>query len=113
MGHHFIPRNRKIGPVNRQVKLPQLISESRFNVLKPPGMSRGDFYELHYKVDPSFKSARLPREVGTRSWEGKPIGLEKYGRAGKLWYGSPRELKAAATAFGAGAADWYLGEEDE
>ena len=114
MGHHFIPRKRKSGIVNRQVKLPQLISESRFNVLKPPGMSRGDFYELHYKVDRSFNSARLPRKVGTRSWRGKPIGLERHGQAGRWWYGSPRELKAAAAApFGAGAAYWYLGEEDE
>lgn len=101
---------------NRQPtgEAPATDQQSRFNVLKPPGMSRGDFYELHYKVDPSFYSARLPRKVGTGGWLGKDIGLQRHEQTGRLWYGSPRELKAAAAApVGAGAAFWYLGEEDE
>jgi hypothetical protein len=85
MGHHFGPRRRN---------LPSAYSESVFNVLKPKGMTRGDFYELHYHVDPLFNHARLPARLGGGSWRGKDLGFEKYGLPGRIWYGSPAPLKA-------------------
>ena len=101
MGHHFLRRNWG---------LPQTITDSSFSILKPSGISRGDFYELHYKVDPTFYGAAFPRSVGG-SWNGTAIGLEKYGFLGQMWYGSPTPLKimvgGAAGAGGIGAY-WYL-----
>jgi hypothetical protein len=91
MGHHFIPR---------RAKLPESYSDSVFNVLKPDGVSRGDFYELHYKVDPKYHGGRVVRGEG---WSGKKLGLEEYGLAGRLWHGSPPPLKARVGGLGAGA----------
>lgn len=105
MGHHFVPRRSG---------LPSFISDSPFNVLKPRDISRGDFYELHYKVDPHFNGTGLPPRFGGGSWSGKSLGLEKYGPVGRLWYGSPTPLKltAGAAAAGAGAGAYEYNEND-
>jgi len=91
LGHHFIPRRKG---------LPKSYSDSVFNVLKPEGISRGDFYELHYKVDPSYKGGGVIRGEG---WSGKKLGLEEYGLAGRLWHGSPSPLKARVGGLGGSA----------
>ena len=104
MGHHFIPR---------RVGLPTAISDSSFNVLKPSGISRGDLYELHYKVDPYFFGARFPKSVGG-SWSGNSLGLQKYGSFGQIWYGSPTQLRVTVGGLGAtgvGGAYYYSGDE--
>ena len=85
MGHHFAPR---------RWGLPETYSESEFNVLKPEGITRGDFYELHYKVDPSFSHTGMPRGFDMKSWQGEALGLNKYGLPGRIWHGSPAPLKA-------------------
>lgn len=95
MGHHFVPRNGM-----KPIQLPQGLSDSPFNVLNPTGMSRGDFYELHYKVDPDFHGTRLGAAAGGRGWSGKKIGLQKYGPWASLWHGSPAPLNATAGAAG-------------
>ena len=94
LGHHFGPQ---------RWGLPPAYSESVFNVLKPGGISRGDFYELHYRVDPSFHGAPLPPRLGGGSWRGKALGLEKYGPGGQIWHGSPGPLKARVGGLAAGA----------
>lgn len=101
MGHHFF---------RREWDLPEVITESPLSILKPSGISRGDFYELHYKVDPTFYGARFPSSIGG-SWSGRSLGLQKYGTVGRLWYGSPAPLKVtvgASAAAGGGAAYWYF-----
>ena len=94
-GHHAFPLRRELPIIGRH-KLPDRFMNSPFNVLKPKGITRGDFYELHYKVDPSFNVARLPARFGGDAWSGEKIGLQKYGQIGRLWYGTPTQLKAAA-----------------
>jgi hypothetical protein len=104
MGHHFIPR---------RAGLPSVISDSPLNVLKPNGISRGEFYELHYKVDPYVFGTRFPNSVGG-AWQGRSLGLQKYGGLGQAWYGSPTALKVTVggvTAAGAGGSYYYLGED--
>jgi hypothetical protein len=95
MGHHFVPLS-----VAAKRGLPKAFTESSFNVLKPNNISRGDFYELHYRVDPRFHVARLPKKVGGGLWSGDDLGIPKYGLLGRLWYGSPAPLNAAYGAAG-------------
>lgn len=94
MGHHF---------AGRRLKLPERFSESEFNVLKPPGMTRGDFYELHFKVDPHFYGAALRPKAAGEHWRGKALGLERHPPAGRIWHGSPMPLKARAIGLTSGA----------
>ncbi|HEY0650066.1 hypothetical protein [Phenylobacterium sp.] len=102
MGHHFVPR---------RAGLPESYSDSVFNVLKPEGISRGDFYELHYKVDPRFKGGRVVRGEG---WSGRKLGLEEYGLAGRIWHGSPAPLKARVGGVGASAGTaMHLADREE
>jgi hypothetical protein len=109
MGHHFWPRRGiDIPGIQNKVKLPQFMSEGPLN-LKKPGISRGDFYELHYKVDPRFYNANLPRRVGGGTWTGSRLGYDKYGQFGRIWYGSPDALKV--TVGGAAATPGLLGYE--
>ena len=91
MGHHFGPR---------RFGLPESYSDSVFNVLKPEGISRGDFYELHYKVDPRYHGGPVVRGEG---WSGRRLNQERYGLAGQLWHGSPAPLKARVGGLGAAA----------
>jgi hypothetical protein len=92
MGHHYGPR---------RLGLPSNYSDSVFNVLKPEGITRGDMYELHFKVDPQFNHAPLPAKLGLKSWNGKALGLKKYGLPGRMWHGSPAPLKARVGGLGA------------
>jgi hypothetical protein len=112
MGHHFYPRGAKlpkaIGGVplpkslaGRPMPLPRVLSDSPFNVLKPRGISRGDMYEKHYKVDTKFNSARLPRHLG-KSWRGAALGIQKYGPVGRIVHGAPPALKQAVSGAGGG-----------
>jgi hypothetical protein len=117
MGSHFYPRGAKlperIGTVplpkflaGRPMPLPKAISDSRFNVLKPSGISRGDMYEMHFQVDPRFNVARLPPRLG-KSWRGKALGIEKHGPIGRIVHGAPTALKQTVGG-GAGGAGGVL-----
>jgi hypothetical protein len=109
MGSHFIPRRTKMPDFLGGGLLPKSYSDSVFNVLKPEGISRGDFYELHYKVDPSFHGIGVRGE----SWSGEKLGLQKYGQAGRIWHGSPPPLKARVGGLGASAGTMMYRPEDE
>jgi hypothetical protein len=95
MGHHFLKRavvKKTPAPLKPVV---QSISESRFSVLKPKGMSRGDFYRLHYEVDPDYWGGKAGKEFGGVRWSGKKLGWQKHGLLGQVVNGSPPPLKAA------------------
>lgn len=109
MGHHYVARSskfpEKVGPLPLPKaivgqKLPKWFIESPFNVLEPRNISRGDFYELHYEVDPQFHYANLRNYKRTGGWSGDDLGLEKYQGLDRVWYGAPAPLK---TAVGGGA----------
>jgi len=85
MGSHFIPRDTKLPDVLSGGPLPKSYSDGVFNVLKPEGISRGDFYELHYRVDPRFHGTGVRGEP----WSGNALGLERHGLVGRIWHGSP------------------------
>lgn len=104
MGHHYGPR---------RMALPRSYSESVFNRLKPEGITRGDMYELHYKVDPEFKGTGFPARVGGGGWSGAGLGLKEYGLAGRIWHGSPAPLKARVGGLGGAAGAVAHGMMDE
>jgi hypothetical protein len=104
-GHHSpIPRRFKYPKTILNVPLPKsligkpvlprVLSDSPFNVLKPDNISRGGFYELHFKVDPEMDIARLPSRFGG-AWNGNALGLQKFGLLGRVWNGSPAALNSA------------------
>ena len=94
MGHHVLPR---------RWHLPTWIQENPLNILKPAGISRGRFYELHFKVDKLSNVNRL----GARGvWNGKAIGLTKAGPVGYIWHVVPGQTAATTSAIGHGAAYW-------
>jgi hypothetical protein len=100
MGHHYYPRRDPLPPILGGGPVPKFISDSPFNVLKPRGMDTGEFYELHYKVDPHFKSANFGRDAGGGVWKGKDLGLKKYGTLGNVWYGAPHALRQVIGTIG-------------
>ena len=106
MGHHF---------VGRRYGLPDVLSESPLNVMKPDGISIGQFYERHFMADPYFYGTKFPNSIAG-SWSGSALGLQKPGLMGRLWYGSPDALKvtagAGAAAGGAGLY-WWLSSDDK
>lgn len=96
-GHHSIlPQRATLPDWLGGGPIPKSILDSPFNVLKPPGMTQGDFYELHYKVDPEAKGFRL-RGGG---WSGKKVGLAKYGLPQRIWQGTPNATKRAIAGGG-------------
>lgn len=98
MGHHYIPRRGIFG-----LQLPKVLSDSPFNVLKPPGISRGDMYDLHYEVDPKFHGARLADDVG-QHWSGKKLGLKKDHPMVQVVRGAPTALKRTVSGAAGGVA---------
>jgi RHS repeat-associated protein len=99
MGEHFLPRRWA-----RNWGVPEFVIENRFNILKPEGISRGRFYELHYLVDEHANQFRLPQSVGGGMWRGSRLGLDKFGPANKVLYGTALELKLTAGGVFAGSA---------
>lgn len=84
-GHHVAAR---------RWGLPDFITENPLFQLKPRGISRGDFYQLHFENDPKFFGARFPKDVGG-SWRGKTdLRLQKNGPMGQFWNGTPSSLKS-------------------
>lgn len=103
MASHYIPRRTRFPESFGGGPLPKKYMDGPFNRLAPPGISRGDMYELHYTVDPKFSAARLPKDVGGGAWRGGEVGLERYSQPGRLWHGAPAPLKARVGGLGAGA----------
>lgn len=99
MGSHFVARRTRLPQLVGGGPLPQSYLDGPFNKLIPPGISRGDMYELHYEVDPLFHGTSVRGE----RWSGKDLGLNRHGLAGQLWYGSPAPLKARVIGLGAAA----------
>jgi hypothetical protein len=99
--------------VGRRYGLPKAFTDSTYNVLRPPGASRRQMYEEHYRVDDRFHGAKLPAEFA-QHWSAKRLGLERYGPNGQVWYGSPAPLKARVGGAGAamGSLAYDPSEED-
>lgn len=112
-GHHaFLKERTRLPQFLGGGPLPRWALDNPFNVLKPAGISRGEMYELHSRVDPFFYGAGLPRRVGGGGWSSKRLGIGKYDALGRVYHGTPGATKAVAggAAVTGGA---YLNEELE
>lgn len=96
-GSHYVPQKlfKDGGPLSR-VPFLKNFKDSEWNVSKPEGMTRGQFYDYHYENDPFYHGARMPASVPEMGWSGKRMGLKKRGPLGRLWFGMPAPLKARA-----------------
>ncbi|MBW3540935.1 MAG: hypothetical protein KY476_11745 [Planctomycetes bacterium] len=107
-GHHFLI------PQRAAPHFPEWMVENPLNVLKP-NLSRGRFYELHFRVDPYFYAAPFPRSIGG-AWRGNDLALTKCGPLGRLWYGSPGPLKATSASVAGGVTlsfqEWFYGDNE-
>jgi hypothetical protein len=91
-GHHSLVPKR----VAKKMNLPQSVVDSGVNLSAPRGMSRGDFYEYHYRVDPRAGGFRFPADLNAgKGWRPTEIGLTKYSLPQRVWYGTPVPLKDA------------------
>jgi hypothetical protein len=98
MGHHSaIPRRATLPKWMGGGPVPKSVLDGPFNVLAPPGISRGEMYELHYKVDRDFKGARLRK--GGR-WVGSKLGLERDDPLQRIWHGTPTATKRGLAGAG-------------
>jgi hypothetical protein len=112
-GHHSgIPERARLPEVLGGGPYPRWILDSPFNRLHPAGISRGEMYELHSRVDPYFKGTGFPRRMGPGGWSAKKLGIEKYAPLERVYYGTPGPTKAlvGGTAIAGGG---YLNEAME
>ena len=98
-GHHgtfrketsTAPRGKKRQPG----PIPDSLVESDINILKPSGISKGDFYELHMSVDPTFRSATASKGLGISAYTRQMFGLENHTPSflDRNWRGTTTEMK--------------------
>jgi hypothetical protein len=84
-----------------EANVPEGFLDSRFNVLKPENVEKGQFYRNHYGVDDRLYGGRLPNGLG---WSGRALGWQRYGPYERILYGTPGATRALiyapTTAFG-------------
>jgi hypothetical protein len=106
-GHHYWPVRTKLPEILGGGPLPKALSESPFLLLKPPGITNGEFHKLHHAVDRYFYGGKVRKGYPVRRWSAKDLKWKKYGKLGRLWHGAPLPLKMAVTSplyVGAGVA---------
>jgi hypothetical protein len=108
LGHHSpVPQ-----ALADKLGLPKWLRDSSLNVVKPDDLNQGDFYEFHFQVDPYFNVARFSPKIGGGVWNGKVLGLQKYGPLGRFWYGTPTPLAGLSMATGAAGLSNYQTTQD-
>lgn len=89
--HAVVQKSRKSifgfkTPLLKDVPIPRSVMDSPLNVSRPRGLSQGDFYEYHYRVDPQFYGGKLPAQLNEgKGWSGNRLGLERDGGLARAW----------------------------
>ena len=91
MGEHVVPRRW-----GKRFFIPAAVINSRFNVLKPAGITRGGMAELHHACDNNYGGGKLPRRVNQKGWSAQKEGLEKYDPIGWAWRCTTPGMKVGA-----------------
>lgn len=113
--HAFLKERTRLPEFLGGGPLPRWALDNPFNVLKPNGISRGEMYELHSRVDPFFYGAGFPNRVGGGGWSSKRLGIEKYPMPERLYYRTPGPTKAVvggAAVLDGGYLNEALGEPE-
>ena len=97
-GHHYWPLREKLPAVLGGGPLPKQIAESPFFLLKPRGITNGEFYKLHHAVDPFYYGGKVKAGFPVRRWSAKELDWDKHGKLGRLVFGAPVPLKMAVTS---------------
>jgi hypothetical protein len=109
-GHHAFRKLPKkvlgipLPPRIAKRPLPKAFVESELNIVNGRGMTRGDFYRLHSRVDKHYGGGKLPARVGGQRWSAKELGWTKFGPVARTWYGTPTASKVLAGGAAAGGA---------
>jgi hypothetical protein len=74
--------------------VPKIFVDSPFNVVKPGGVERGQFYRQHYGLDDRYYGGPVSDEFGGGGWSGRKLGWRRYGPVERLVYGTPAATKA-------------------
>jgi hypothetical protein len=73
VGHHLLPRGVVDKWPDGLKGIGRTISESPFFLLKPEGISKGDFYHLHYGVDPGYYGGKQGKNSATPGGAGRTL----------------------------------------
>jgi hypothetical protein len=91
-GHHAVSRKSTEG-------WPEWIRDDPFFMVKPPGITKGRMYQLHYGADKDFKGASVKKDrMGPKGWSGEALGQKKYGSFDQLVFGTPFPIQLAEIA---------------
>lgn len=116
IGHHsLIPERARLPELLGGGRYPRWALDNPFNALRPSGISRGEFYELHSRVDPYFRGTRFPPNMGPGGWSAKKLGIEKYDPLQRVYYGTPGPTKAViggAFVVGDGDSNEATGDDE-
>lgn len=94
--------------------VPEFIRQNPLLVIKPDGLTKGEFYKRHYEVDRSYHGGKTGAEFGSQRWRGEDLGWERRNGPSLWWYGSTPELKAilgGGMGLGYGVGDQMIDEE--
>jgi hypothetical protein len=92
MGHHNFRRSwaKKLG-------IPKVVYDRPILVVKPEGISFGDFQREHAGLDGNFRGG----STYGWNWSADDLGFERYPPLKRIWRGTPPLMKAS---IGTGAA---------
>lgn len=107
MGSHgFIPRSATLPG---GAPIPKWFMDSKWNRTMPaPGATKGQMFQYHYAIDPSYNGGRISRGYGAGGWSGARLGWTKDGPLERRWRGIPLRTKAAAYGALAGLGGVYI-----
>lgn len=91
MGAHAVPRRTRLPGGGR---IPKVLMDGPFNVLKPKRVERGVMLERHFKTDGRYYGGPIPAEFGGGGWSGRRLGWERYNPLERVWHGTPGPTKA-------------------
>jgi len=106
MGSHWFSRDAAWPKLLGGGKLPSWFIESRYNVSKPPGATRGQVAEDHFINDFRFGGGPLPDARGKGSgWSGQRLGWEKNPRVVRFIERMPAVTKGTLSGIGLAGFD--------
>lgn len=109
MGHHIIGRAETMPAILGGGPWPKALTESPLFLLKPRGIDKGQFYELHYGVDRRFHGTRIKGFGKGQGFSGRNLGLPEFQGVERAWRGTTGYAKGVASGAMLGAGEELYG----